>query len=184
MARALSEGRSDLRVLEVGAGIGSTTRQLLPALEGRLALYRFTDVSTLFLDDARTLFADTSHVDYALLDINRPVDFDQHPAQGYDLIFAGQVMHDASHVVRTLRRLGMLLKPGGRLMLTEATERDSALQMASVGFIEAWSAIRTRALWTTSRCSTCRCGAAPWSRPASASNWHGRSRRPRRCAST
>ncbi|CAD0330451.1 type I polyketide synthase [Xanthomonas hortorum] len=136
VARALSEGRSDLRVLEVGAGIGSTTRQLLPALEGRLALYRFTDVSTLFLDDARTLFADTSHVDYALLDINRPVDFDQHPAQGYDLIFAGQVMHDASHVVRTLRRLGMLLKPGGRLMLTEATERDSALQMASVGFIE------------------------------------------------
>ncbi|WCM94110.1 SDR family oxidoreductase [Acidovorax sp. NCPPB 2350] len=136
IAGALGEGLSDLRVLEVGAGIGATTRHVLPALQGRLADYRFTDVSTLFLDDARKQFAHTPQVDYALLDINRPVDFDDHPGQGYDLIVAGQVMHDASHVVRSLRRLGMLLRPGGRLLLVEATERDSALQMASVGFIE------------------------------------------------
>ncbi|WP_265670187.1 acyltransferase domain-containing protein [Verminephrobacter eiseniae] len=133
---ALSEGRSDLRVLEVGAGIGATTRHILAALQGRLAGYRFTDVSTLFLDDARQQFAGLPQIEYALLDIDRPVDFDDHPAAGYDLIIAGQVMHDGSHVVRSLRRLGTLLKPGGRLVMVEATERDSALQTASVGFIE------------------------------------------------
>lgn len=136
VAGLLGEGTDGLRVLEVGAGVGATTHHLLPALEGRLRSYRFTDVSTLFLDDARTRFGHVPQLDYGLLDIDRPIDFDAHPETGYDLIIAGQVMHDASHVVRALRRLGLLLRPSGRLLLIEATERDSALQLASVGFIE------------------------------------------------
>ncbi|WP_207004251.1 type I polyketide synthase [Trinickia mobilis] len=137
VAEALSRGATDYRVLEVGAGIGATTAQLLPALDGRLASYRFTDVSTLFLEHARKRFAGCPRLEYALLDINQPVEFDAHPDSGYDLIVAANVMHDARHVTQSLRRLGRLLKPGGRLLLIEATERDSALQLASVGFIEA-----------------------------------------------
>ena len=136
LAAALAGERDDLRVLEVGAGTAATTRHLLPALAGRLHSYRFTDVSTLFLDNARLAFAGHPEVGYALFDINRPVDFAAHPDDGYDLIVAVNVLHDASHVVRSLRRLGRLLRPGGRLLLIEATERDSVLQMASIGFIE------------------------------------------------
>ncbi|NYY78280.1 hypothetical protein DMI69_11900 [Escherichia coli] len=55
---------------------------------------------------------------------------------GYDLIVAVNVLHDASHVVQTLRRLKLLLKAGGRLLIVEATERNSVFQLASVGFIE------------------------------------------------
>ncbi|UNB78587.1 hypothetical protein MJK72_18900 [Klebsiella pneumoniae] len=44
---------------------------------------------------------------------------------GYDLIVAVNVLHDASHVVQTLRRLKLLLKAGGRLLIAEATERNS-----------------------------------------------------------
>lgn len=136
LAAALAGERDDLRVLEVGAGTAATTRHLLPALAGRLHSYRFTDVSTLFLDSARQAFADRPEVGYALFDINRPVDYDAHADDGYDLIVAVNVLHDASHVVYSLRRLGRLLKPGGWLLLIEATERDSVLQMASIGFIE------------------------------------------------
>ncbi|KVE43527.1 type I polyketide synthase [Burkholderia sp. BDU5] len=136
IARALGERSGGLRVLEVGAGTAATTRHLVPALDGRLHSYRFTDVSTLFLDAARERFAGHAKLDYARFDINAPVDFDTHPEAGYDVVVAVNVLHDASDVVRSLRRLGQLLRPGGRLLMIEATERDSALQMASIGFIE------------------------------------------------
>ncbi|STP19361.1 non-ribosomal peptide synthase (yersiniabactin siderophore biosynthetic protein) [Escherichia coli] len=79
---------------------------------------------------------------YALFDINQPLDFTAHPEAGYDLIVAVNVLHDASHVVQTLRRLKLLLKAGGRLLIVEATERNSVFQLASVGFIEGLSGYR------------------------------------------
>ncbi|MBX8607373.1 alpha/beta fold hydrolase [Pseudomonas cichorii] len=138
-AKALAGKRRDLRVLEVGAGTGATTNHLLPMLESHLSEYRFTDLSTLFLKQAQERFADWPQLTSSILDLNRPVDFTQHPEQGYDLIVAVNVMHDASHVSRSLKRLHRLLRSGGHLLLLEATERDSALQLASIGFIEGLS---------------------------------------------
>jgi len=135
--RALA-GSTDkpMRVMEVGAGEGATTAMMLDALDGKLRTYLFTDVSRLFLDDARERFVGRDNMTYGLFDINRPVDRSMHPIEGYDLVVAAQVMHDASHVVRALRRLGSLMKPGARLLLFEATHQDSVFQIASVGFIE------------------------------------------------
>ncbi|WP_220701755.1 type I polyketide synthase [Brenneria goodwinii] len=126
----------NLRVMEVGAGTGATTGAVLEALGEQLRSYHFTDVSTFFLDEARKRFAARDDMAYGLFDINRTVDYPMHPAEGYDLVVAAQVMHDASHIVRSLRRIGSLMKPGARLLLIETTHRDSLLQMASVGFIE------------------------------------------------
>ncbi len=136
IARALGEHTNNLHVLEVGAGTAATTRHLVPALDGRLRTYRFTDISTLFLDEARIYFAGHTALDYTHFDINAPVDFDTHPETGYDLVVAVNVLHDAHDVVQSLRRLGQLLKPGSRLLMIEATERNSAMQIASIGFIE------------------------------------------------
>lgn len=141
-ALAHGVGQGGLRVLDVGAGTGATTAQVLQALGGALAGYHFTDVSPLFLDEAARRFAHCPQMTFGIFDINLPVDYAAHrpaPGAGYDLVVAAQVMHDASHVVRSLRRLGSVMKPGGWLMLTEATRRDSALQLASVAFIEGLS---------------------------------------------
>ncbi|MBI6855834.1 alpha/beta fold hydrolase [Pseudomonas cichorii] len=135
-AKALAGQRRDLRVLEVGAGTGATTEHLLPILESHLSEYRFTDISSLFLEQARERFAAWPQLDCSLLDLNHPVDFSQHPQQGYDLIVAVNVLHDVTHVPRSLKRLHHLLRSGGHLLVVEATERDSALQLASIGFIE------------------------------------------------
>ncbi|MFJ4142891.1 polyketide synthase [Pseudomonas sp. NPDC089734] len=135
-AKALAGQRRDLRVLEVGAGTGATTEHLLPALESHLSEYRFTDISSLFLEQARERFAAWPQLNCSMLDLNQPVDFRQHPEQGYDLIVAVNVLHDVTHVPRSLKRLHHLLRSGGHLMVVEATERDSALQLASIGFIE------------------------------------------------
>ncbi|WP_312754579.1 class I SAM-dependent methyltransferase, partial [Escherichia coli] len=113
----------------------ATTAPVLKATRNTRQSYHFTDVSAQFLNDARARFHDESQVSYALFDINQPLDFTAHPEAGYDLIVAVNVLHDASHVVQTLRRLKLLLKAGGRLLIVEATERNSVFQLASVGFI-------------------------------------------------
>lgn len=130
------------RILEVGAGTAATTAPVLKATRNTRQSYHFTDVSAQFLNDARARFHDESRVSYALFDINQPLDFTAHPEAGYDLIVAVNVLHDASHVVQTLRRLKLLLKAGGRLLIVEATERNSVFQLASVGFIEGLSGYR------------------------------------------
>ena len=135
LGQSFQPGRR-LRVMELGAGTGATTGAVLEALGERLETYHFTDVSTFFLDEARKRFAGHGELTYCIFDINQPVDYATHPPQNHDLVIAAQVMHDASHVMRSLRRIGSLMKPGARLVLIEATHRDSLLQMASVGFIE------------------------------------------------
>jgi len=132
----LPEMEAGLHVMEVGAGTAATTGAVLDALDEQLAAYHFTDVSTFFLAEARQRFGAEGRMTYGIFDINQPVDYSAHPAQGYDLVVAAQVIHDASHVVRSLRRIGSLMKPGAWLLLIEATQRDSIFQMASVGFIE------------------------------------------------
>lgn len=130
------------RILEVGAGTAATAAPVLEATRNTRQSYHFTDVSAQFLNDARGRFHDQSCVTYALFDINQPLDFSAHPEAGYDLIIAVNVLHDASHVVQTLRRLKLLLNAGGRLLIVEATERNSVFQLASVGFIEGLSGYR------------------------------------------
>ncbi|MDX7991891.1 non-ribosomal peptide synthetase/type I polyketide synthase [Xenorhabdus littoralis] len=141
--RQLSQTAAPFSMLEVGAGTGATSEKVLKHNAQSIENYHFTDISPLFLDDARQLldhYGET--VKFALFDINQRIDFSQHPESGYDLIMAVNVLHDAIHLRNTLKRLSRLLKSGGWLLIIESTKRESAMQLASVGFIEginAWA---------------------------------------------
>ncbi|AOM39964.1 hybrid non-ribosomal peptide synthetase/type I polyketide synthase [Xenorhabdus hominickii] len=143
IVRQLSQTSEHFTVLEVGAGTGATSERVLQHNSQSIESYHFTDVSPLFLDDARQLFNHYGEtVKFALFDINQRIDFSQHPESGYDLIMAVNVLHDAIHLRNTLKRLSRLLKSGGWLLIIESTKRESAMQLASVGFIEginAWA---------------------------------------------
>ena len=53
------QGDRPIRVLEIGAGTGSTTQFVLPALSDRKACYTFSDISLAFLNNARRRFTGT-----------------------------------------------------------------------------------------------------------------------------
>jgi amino acid adenylation domain-containing protein len=135
---AATEG--SLRVLEIGAGIGSATAALLRALPVERTRYLFTDVSAFFHPGARRKFAAFPFVQYGVLDALRDPLAQGFLPQSFDLIVAANVMHNAANPAAALARLRPLLADGGRLVLIEAT-RNTRAHAVSVGFIEGLSGV-------------------------------------------
>lgn len=127
-----------VRILEVGAGTGATTAQMLPALPADRVSYRFTDISTFFTTRAKRAFADYDFVEYGLFNIDDdPATHGLAPGS-IDLVIGANVLHDAKDLNRTLRNLRGVLAPGGVLMLIEGTV-NSPLHMLSVAFLEGYA---------------------------------------------
>ncbi|MFC8848042.1 MULTISPECIES: methyltransferase [unclassified Micromonospora] len=123
-----------LRVLEVGAGVGGTTTEVLDALRDTPIDYLFTDVSAFFLTDARQRFADHAGLRYGRFDIN--ADF---LAQGVgegtlDIALGANVLHNAVDIGATLRGFRRLLRPDGVLLFVETT-REMHQILTSMQFL-------------------------------------------------
>jgi amino acid adenylation domain-containing protein len=113
---------AQLRVMEVGAGLGTATSHLLPLLDGRCAQYDFTDISQYFLKLARQNFQRYDFVQYGLHDLDKPPALQGYKLGSYDLIVASSMLHDVGDVAASLARLRGLLRPGGLVLLLEETK--------------------------------------------------------------
>ena len=126
----LAQQNPQIKVLEIGAGTGRTTYSMLRALDGtngtkpRFSSYDFTDISAGFFGKARDRFKSWGHrVRYSKLDIEvDPVAQGFQPGS-YDLVIAANVLHTTARIDRTLTNVRQLLKPGGKLLLVEITNR-------------------------------------------------------------
>ena len=136
---ALQPAGRRLQLLEIGAGVGGTSADLIPALDGLAVDYQFTDLSQFFLNEAREHFVEFPWVSYGLFDLNL-----DHWAQGIaanslDVILCANVLHNSRHASQVLARLREMLAPGGWLIFIEAT-RDTYQIMASMEFKEGLTA--------------------------------------------
>ncbi|TQM09336.1 non-ribosomal peptide synthetase [Pseudonocardia kunmingensis] len=133
----LARTRGPLRVLEIGAGVGGTTAELVPALAGLDVEYLVTDPSPFFVAEARERFADHPWVRHARLDHDGDLRAQGMAPHGVDVIVAGNALHRCTDLPAVLGRLTELLTPGGRLVLVEQTRDDSPALMISMEFLEA-----------------------------------------------
>ncbi|WP_328316145.1 non-ribosomal peptide synthetase [Streptomyces sp. NBC_00388] len=133
VARRNTTGRP-LRVLEVGAGVGGTSVDTIPALDGENVRYTFSDVSQFFLNKAGERFADHPWVDYALFDFNEPFREQGVRPNSVDVILCGNVMHYAKDARAVLSRMREALVPGGWLVFIETT-RDNYQILTSMEFL-------------------------------------------------
>jgi acyl transferase domain-containing protein/acyl carrier protein/ubiquinone/menaquinone biosynthesis C-methylase UbiE len=117
-ARALPEGRG-LRILEIGAGTGGLTSQVLPALERGLHSYTFSDVSAGFFSAAAQKLAAFPEVEFKVYDLEKPAAAQDFAAGSYDFIIGTNVLHAVADVRATLRELHSLLAPGGSLVFMD-----------------------------------------------------------------
>jgi SAM-dependent methyltransferase len=106
-------GKEALRILEIGAGTGGTTRFVLPHLPAHQCEYTFTDVGRSFLKRAQESFRDYAFIHYPSLDIERAPADQGFPLQHYDVVIAANVLHATADLRQTVRHARQLLKPGG-----------------------------------------------------------------------
>ena len=134
----LSHRYPHMKVLEVGAGTGGSTRGVLAALEGRMGSYTFTDISPSFFQKARKDFDKYSdRMIFKTLDIEEDPSMQGYELDSYDLIVASNVLHATRRLNNTLRQCRALLRPGGRLILMEGTRMSPAFQLL-FGVLPGW----------------------------------------------
>ncbi|MGH3873750.1 MAG: SDR family NAD(P)-dependent oxidoreductase [Pseudonocardiaceae bacterium] len=108
-----------LRVLETGAGAGTTTASLLAHLPPRLTRYTFTDVTTACFPLAQSRFAAHDFVDYRTLDLDADPAEQGFTAGSYDLVIAGHTLSSRRDPAAALRRVADLLADHGHLLVLE-----------------------------------------------------------------
>lgn len=121
---------SPVRILELGAGAGGTTAEIVPALAGMNVDYHFTDVSQFFLASAQRRFASYPWMRYGIVDLN--ADLERQPSAG--IVLAANVLHNAHHSGKTLRRLYDIVTPGGVLVFIESC-REHCQFLTSMHFL-------------------------------------------------
>jgi acyl transferase domain-containing protein/NADPH:quinone reductase-like Zn-dependent oxidoreductase/acyl carrier protein len=126
-----------LRVLEIGAGTGGTTRSVLPQLPPSRTEYVFSDVSPSLLAKARQSFAAYPYLRTEVLDIEKPAESQGFAAHGFDLVVAANVLHATRDLEETLGRVRRLLAPQGMLVLLESTGRQRWADL-TFGLLEGW----------------------------------------------
>ncbi|WP_254173683.1 non-ribosomal peptide synthetase/type I polyketide synthase [Planktothrix pseudagardhii] len=132
----LPKGRG-CRILEIGAGTGSTTSYLLPHLDPHHTEYVFTDIGAFFVTKAQERFKDYPFVGYQVLDIEQdPRQQGFEPSQ-FDVIVAVNVLHATTDLRQTLKNTRQLLAPGGMLILMEDTAPQRWMDL-TFGLTEGW----------------------------------------------
>lgn len=127
MAKKYKKLNKTLRILEVGAGAGGTTAQVIPYLKDYNVEYYFTDISTFFLNKARESFEDYKFMTYGLYDLNKEYWKQNIKASSYDIIICANVLHDAYDVPKALKNLKKIAVPGGKLIAIDAIHEAYSL---------------------------------------------------------
>lgn len=110
----LPDGRS-LRILELGAGLGGVTANVIPVLPRNRSEYVVTDSDQRFLDKAQQKFRAYPFVKYSLLDLDQDPRDQGFEPQGFDLILGAQSLLVSAGQEDALARVRRLLAPGGVL---------------------------------------------------------------------
>ncbi|KAB8239114.1 uncharacterized protein BDW43DRAFT_319357 [Aspergillus alliaceus] len=113
-----------LKVLEVGAGTGSSTTYILKTLlseQGKMhySQYTCTDISWSSLNRAKDLFKDHKGFEFKALDISVDPTEQGFESQAYDLVIASNVIGAVANISGAVQNMKSLLAPGGYLLLQE-----------------------------------------------------------------
>jgi acyl transferase domain-containing protein/SAM-dependent methyltransferase/acyl carrier protein len=144
MLKDLPPGRT-IRILEVGAGTGSTTSSVLPILPDRRTEYIYTDLSSVFLEYGKRKFRDNPFVDFQVLDIERSPEEQGFAPHSFDLVLAANVLHTTKDLREALANVRRLLASEGTLVLLEWI-RAMRYSDLTFGLLKGWWRFEDKAL--------------------------------------
>ncbi|WP_206410118.1 beta-ketoacyl synthase N-terminal-like domain-containing protein, partial [Lysobacter enzymogenes] len=130
-----------LRLLEIGAGTGGTSKRVferLRPLREAVERYCYTDLSkAFFLHAQRNYLPEHPYIVCQRLDIEQPVEAQGIAACDYDLVIATNALHATGDIRRTLRHAKTALRAGGRLIVSEMSDKSLSTHL-SFGLLDGW----------------------------------------------
>ncbi|KAL0932751.1 polyketide synthase [Colletotrichum truncatum] len=112
-----------LKILELGAGTGGTTKWLAPLLarSGISVEYTFTDIAPGFTAQAARRFKEYPFMTYRTHDIEKPPPADLVGTQ--HIVIAVNAVHATPNIVKSLHNMHQFLLPEGFALVMEVQER-------------------------------------------------------------
>lgn len=128
-----------LRILEIGAGTGGSTRSILPELGTAFSSYTYTDISAGFFERARERFSEYGdRMVFKIFDMEKPP-ADQGFDNGlYDVVLASNVLHATGDLGLMMSNVRQLIKPGGYLVVLEIITNDFLGIGTAMGGLPGW----------------------------------------------
>ncbi|GKZ26769.1 type I Iterative Polyketide synthase (PKS) [Aspergillus brasiliensis] len=128
-----------MKILEVGAGTGSATREVLDRIGRDYHSYTYTDISAAFFEAAESTFvANKDRFIYQVLNLEQDPTEQGFTEHAYDLIIASNVLHATSSLSKTMTHVRRLLKPGGRVVVMELSDAEDVAVSTIFGGFEGW----------------------------------------------
>ena len=135
------DSKNKFKILEVGAGVGGVSQELIESIKEYPVEYMFTDISQSFLNFARSNFKQYPWVEFQLYDINRNYWEQNINSSSYDLILCNNVLHNASDLLRVMKQIKEMVKPNGYIVILEETENNYTL-LTSVEFLNGFNNVK------------------------------------------
>lgn len=135
------------KILELGAGAGNFTRNVLSVLQQvenktkgiAFSEYVFTDAYSDNLNAAQKVFNEyKNRMTFKTLDLELDITHQGFPSGIYDLVIASDVLHKTKNLAHTLRNIHQILKPGGKLIFFELTSPESFVMNFAFGVLPKW----------------------------------------------
>ncbi|KAI9864364.1 MAG: Type I Iterative PKS [Trichoglossum hirsutum] len=130
-------GREKIRILELGAGTGGTTRYIVDQLvrQGIQFTYTFTDISLSMVAAARKKFSGYDCMEFMIVDVEKtPPD---HLLDSYDIAISTNCIHATRSLVSSLTNIRKMLRSDGFLCLVELTRNLFWFDLV-FGMLEGW----------------------------------------------
>ncbi|WP_454785535.1 SDR family NAD(P)-dependent oxidoreductase [Legionella sp. WA2024007413] len=126
-----------IKILEVGAGSGASTRAILTELHDQSFTYYFTDISSALVNKARRCFSEYEHsMEFRVFDMEQ-MDAQHEFYQAFDVVIATNAIHATSDILNSLKSLSECLADSGHLLLNELVEKTN-YTTAIFGLFDGW----------------------------------------------
>ena len=137
-AKSSSRKGNKVRILEVGAGVGYVTRQLLPKLKEVPNIeYWFTDLGKAFVDRAKTIFTDCNFMmKFSTFDITKNPTM-QGILGSFDIVISYNVIHTTESIFASVANLHSCLGEDGVLFIIESAMNETWATLAW-GILDGW----------------------------------------------
>jgi polyketide synthase PksM len=139
--RISSNGNARIRIIEIGAGTGSTSINVFNKIkpyEDYVEEYCYTDISKAFLLYAEKEFGSWNrNLTYRILNIEEPITGQDMEMGRYDIVIAANVLHATKNIRQTVRNAKALLKRNGLILLNELSS-NTLFAHLTFGLLEGW----------------------------------------------